>query len=209
MTPRNETSWDEPRKATLTRRQRLLRLLGAACDPRAWLHALKLVNYYNYTHVQPLRQLRIGSDPSISPDACFSNAERIEIGDRARLGSRCHIWAGPRLGRVLIGDDCLLGPEVLITAAGYDYDRGSPVSEQPMTERDVVIGDDVWIGARAIVLAGVRIGSGAVIGAGAVVTRAVPEGAIAAGVPARIVGRRAPVYPAAEVSGAQIEAGAG
>jgi acetyltransferase-like isoleucine patch superfamily enzyme len=189
-----------PRKVALTSRQRFARLVGGVLDPRAWLHLFKLVNYYNYSHVAPLRRIRLGGDPAISPDVSFANPERIEIGDRARLGSRCHIWAGPEKGRVLIGDDCLCGPEVVITAAQYDFNRGSPVTAQPMTESDVVIGDDVWIGARAVILPGVQIGHGCVIGAGAVVTRSLPDGAIAAGAPARVIGRRAPVYPAHEHS---------
>ena len=107
----------------------------------------------------------------------------------------------PTQGRVLIGDDCLCGPEVVITAAQYEFNRGSPVTDQPMAEQDVVIGDDVWIGARAVILPGVCIGHGCVVGAGAVVTRSLPDGAIAAGVPARLIGRRAPVYPAFTPSG--------
>jgi acetyltransferase-like isoleucine patch superfamily enzyme len=184
-----------PRKPMLSRRQRLARLVGGVLDPRAWLHLLRMVNYYNYSHVAPLRRIRLGRDPAISPDVSFANPERIEIGDRVRLGSRCHLWAGPRAGRILIGDDCLCGPDVVITAAQYDFNRGTPVTAQPMTENDVVIGDDVWIGARAVILPGVQIGHGCVVGAGAVVTRSLPDGAIAAGAPARVVGRRAPVYP--------------
>ncbi|MGV1009227.1 MAG: DapH/DapD/GlmU-related protein [Dermatophilaceae bacterium] len=63
--------------------------------------------------------------------------------------------------------------------------------QQPKRERDVIIGNDVWLGARVIVVAGVEIGDGCVVGAGAVVTRSLPQGTIAAGVPARPVGQRA------------------
>lgn len=178
------------RKKTLGRAARVLRGVGALIDPRAWLHLFKVVNYYNYTHVAPLRKISIGASPSISPDAVFSNAERIIIGDRVRIGSRCHIWAGPGCGRIRIGDDVLFGPEVMVTAASYDYNNGSPVTDQPMTERDIEIGNDVWLATRAVILPGARIGNGAVVAAGAVVKGEVPPFAIVAGSPARIVGQR-------------------
>ena len=62
--------------------------------------------------------------------------------------------------------------------------------DQPKLERDVVIGDDVWLGARVIVVAGVEIGDGCIIGASSVVTRSIPAGSIAVGNPARVVGQR-------------------
>ena len=83
-----------------------------------------------------------------------------------------------------------LGPEVTLTAASYRYNDGSPVTEQCMDEDDVRIGNDVWLGARAIVLPELTIGGGAVIGAGALVRNDIPATAIAVGVPARAVGCR-------------------
>jgi acetyltransferase-like isoleucine patch superfamily enzyme len=177
-------------KLRLTRHQRFWRLLKATFDPRAWAHLVKMVNFYNYTHVQPMRKIRIGADPSISPTAAFSNPERIEIGARARIGIRCVIWAGPARGRVVIGDDALLGPEVMITAASYRFSDGQPVSDQASDEADVVIGNDVWLGARVIVLPGSRIGNGAVIGANSVVRGVIPPMSVAVGSPARVVSQR-------------------
>lgn len=179
-----------PRKASPSRVARGFRLLGSILDPRAWMHLFKIVNFFNYSHVAPLRKVRLGSSANISPDALFSNPERIEIGDRVRIGSRCHIWAGPRDGRVVIGDDVLFGPEVMLTAASYNYNAGSPVTEQAMAEADIIIGNDVWLATRAIVLPGARIGDGAIVAAGAVVKGEVPPMAIVAGAPARIVSER-------------------
>lgn len=178
------------RKQALGRTGRLLRLVAGLADPRAWLHLVKMVNYYNYSHVQPLRRLRVGASPSISPDAVFSNADRIEMGDRVRIGSRCHIWAGPGTGRISIGNDVLFGPEVMLTAATYNYNEGSPVTDQTMHEGDISIGNDVWIATRALVLPGSCIGSGAIVAAGAVVKGDVPPMAIVAGSPAKIVSWR-------------------
>lgn len=159
-------------------------------DPRAWFHLLRIVNYYNHSHVMPLRRICLGQSPNISPDAVFANAERIVIGKRVRIGSRCHIWAGPRDGRIRIGDDVLFGPEVMLTASTYDYNSGSPVTDQPMREGDIVIGNDVWLATRAVVLPGAIIGDGAIVAAGAVVKGEVPAMAIVAGAPARVVGQR-------------------
>lgn len=178
------------RKKSLGRAARIIRGVSALFDPRAWLHLVKIVNYYNYSHVAPLREIKLGLSPSISPDAVFSNPERISIGDRVRIGSRCHIWAGPGTGQIRIGNDVLFGPEVMVTAASYDYNHGAPVTDQPMTERDIEIGDDVWLATRAVILPGARIGDGAVVAAGAVVKGEVPPFAIVAGAPARIVGQR-------------------
>ena len=95
----------------------------------------------------------------------------------------------------MIGDDCLFGPEVMITAADYRFNDGSPVTRQKMDEGDIIIGRDVWLGARVVILSGVAIGNGAIVGAGAVVTKSVNAGAIVVGQPARVVGHRAPVFP--------------
>ena len=177
-------------KRRLGRAGKGLRLLGAALDPRAWLHAVRIVNYYNYSHVIPRRAIRTGPGCAISPNASFSNPANISIGARVSIGARCTIWGGPGRGRVVIEDDVLFGPEVLVTAANYRFNDGHPVTRQAMDEADVVIGRDAWLGARVMVMPGVTIGAGSVVGAGAVVTRDLPPLSIAAGVPARVVGTR-------------------
>ena len=84
----------------------------------------------------------------------------------------------------------MLGPEVFITASNYQIEPGTPVMDQPKLECDVVIGDDVWLGARVMVVPGVEIGDGCIVGASSVVTRSIPAGSIAVGNPARIVGQQ-------------------
>jgi len=178
-------------KKRLSRGQRLMRLLGGFLDPRAWAHAIKIVNYYNYSHVQPLRKITLGPAPNISPNAVFANPERISIGARVRIGANCTLWAGPGTGRLILGDDVLFGPDVLVTCANYRFNDGSPVTDQAMDEADVIIGNDVWLGAKVVVLPGAKIGDGAVIAAGAVVRSEIPPYAIAVGMPAKVVGERA------------------
>lgn len=179
-----------PRKKSPGRFSRALRLVGSSLDPRAWFHLFKIVNYYNYSHVAPLRQMRFAGARNVSPDAVFQNPDRIVIGHRVRIGSRCHLWAGPRDGKVIIGDDVLFGPEVMLTAATYRHELGNPVTNQPMSEGDIVIGDNVWLATRAIVLPGTTIGAGSIVAAGAVVKGDFPPMSIIAGAPAKIVSAR-------------------
>lgn len=182
------------RKNQLSKANKALRLIASFLDPRIYLHGIKMLNYWNYSHVQPLRRVTKGRDLAISPDAVFADPDRITIGDRVRIGSRCHIWAGPSTGRIVIGDDVLFGPEVMVTAATYRYNDGTPVTKQLMDEADIIIGRDVWIGVRAVILPGTRIGDGAVIGAGSVVKGEIPAFALAVGSPAKVVGSRTQVF---------------
>lgn len=174
-----------------SRCQRLRRFAAGVLDPRAWAHLLKLVNYYNYTHVRPLRDMVIGPGCGISPTATFAYGERILLGERVVIGENTRLWAGPEHARITIGDDTIIGPNVIITAANYRFDDGAPIHAQLMEAADISIGADVWIGGGAIILAGRKIGRGAVVGADAVVTSDVQEFAIVAGSSSRTIGKRA------------------
>ncbi len=136
----------------------------------------------------------------------------IEVGPRARILLGLRLWIyGPgqirrsqiRIGSstwinrdcaldtrggLAIGDHVSISPEVVVLTA--DHDRDDP--RFPLRHRRVVIEDHVWIGMRALILPGVRIGKGAVVGAGAVVSRDVEPLSIVVGVPARAVGHRSP-----------------
>jgi acetyltransferase-like isoleucine patch superfamily enzyme len=162
----------------------------SVADIRSWLHSLRLLHYFNYSHVRQRRLLTLGESVAIAPNVSFANGQRIEIGAHSHIGARCSIWAGDTSGRIRLGHHALLGPEVMITASNYGIAPGTPVMDQPKIERDVIIGDDVWLGARVIVLPGVEIGDGCVVGAGAIVTRSLPPHSIAVGNPAKVVGSR-------------------
>jgi acetyltransferase-like isoleucine patch superfamily enzyme len=159
-------------------------------DPRSWLHLLRLAHYYNYSHVKPRRSITMGAGVRVAPNASFANGERIEIGAHSHIGAHCSLWAGDSTGRIRLGEYALLGPEVFITASDYQFEPGTPVMNQRKNERDVVIGDDVWLGARVIVVGGVNIGDHCIVGAGSVVTKSLPADSIAVGNPARVVGQR-------------------
>ncbi len=95
------------------------------------------------------------------------------------------------LGEVKIGNDCLLADSVQIYDHSHRFDDNQKlIREQGHEVKPVAIGDNVWIGARSIILSGVHIGSNSVIGAGSVVTKDIPANAIAAGVPAKVIRMR-------------------
>lgn len=129
--------------------------------------------------------VRIGKESALE-DGCRVIAEpRIVIGDHFYANAYCHM-----LGDITIGNDVILGPKVTIWARDHGTAKDVPMRLQPHVAAPIVIGDDVWIGASAVILKGVTIGRGAVVAAGCVVTKDVPEWAIVAGVPARIIKHR-------------------
>ncbi|MEM7005949.1 MAG: acyltransferase [Pseudomonadota bacterium] len=177
-------------KQSKSKAQRFLRLLFSMLDLRAYSHALKVINYNNYSHAQEIKYIKRGPNVRISPTASFANARNIELGEGTRIGAHCSLWAGNGDARIVLGRFALLAPNVMITTSNYRFNEGSPVTEQPMREADIEIGDDVWIGYGAIILPGSRIGDGAIIGAGALVKDEIPPYAIVANAPSPIVGYR-------------------
>ncbi|MEO0378622.1 MAG: acyltransferase [Pseudomonadota bacterium] len=186
----SDTSTPPVYKKDTSRLQRLFRLLIATFDPRAWAHLAKLVNYYNYTNVSEVRKLTCGQNVRISPTTSFANAENIVLGDHCRIGAGASLWAGPGQGKITLGEHCVLAPNVMMTAANYDYNAGSPFNDQPMKEANITVGRDVWLGYGVVVLAGAQIGDGAIIGAGAVARGIIPAGAIVVAAPAQTIGQR-------------------
>lgn len=177
---------------------KLLRAAGSFCDPRSYIHLLRMIHYYGYSHVQPRRQMRMGAGSAMAPSVSLRNGSRIVVGGGCHIGENCYLWAGDSTGRIVMGDCVSLAPGVFITASDYQFVSGVPFRQQPKNERDVRIGDDVWLGAGVVVTAGVTIEDGCIVGAGAVVTKDLPAGSIAVGVPARVVGHRPNQEPSKE-----------
>lgn len=170
--------------------RRLRRILLSTVDVRPWLHLLRMVHFYNYSHVTPLRKASIARTAVLAPNVSLRNGANVRVDEHARIGERCSLWAGKANGIIEVGEHALFGPQVFVTAANYQTRAGTPVMNQPMDEAPVSIGKDVWLGARVVVLPGVTIGDGCVVGAGSVVTRSISAGSIAVGSPARVVRSR-------------------
>ena len=112
----------------------------------------------------------------------------IALGDGANIGFNCEIFSA---SRVTIGADTLLAAYCYVIGGDHDFsDPSAAVLAQGRRSSGVTIGAGAWLGAGAKILDGVTIGDRAIVGAGAVVRDSVADGAIAVGVPARIVGQR-------------------
>lgn len=170
--------------------QRPRRFARSVLDPRTLLHAVRLLHYFHYSHVAEVGKVTLGRDVRTPPNVSFANGERIRIGAGTRIGARSHLWAGSESGRIEIGEDCNLAPLCFVTASNYGTEPGEPIMDQVKRDADVVIGDGVWLGAGAMVMPGVTIGAGTVVAAGSVVTRDLPAGVIAGGVPATVIRER-------------------
>lgn len=119
-----------------------------------------------------------------------SDSARMYIGAYSFIGYGTEIEVSQE---VRIGRGTLIAPGVFITDHNHDTALGRPMFEQPCIPAPVIIGDDVWIGANAVVLPGVTIGDGAVVAAGAVVSRDVAAGSIVGGVPAKWIRDRSAI----------------
>ena len=111
----------------------------------------------------------------------------LEIGGNTYIGEYNNIRAAG--GKIVVGSNCLISQHVSIIASNHQIKREQLISEQGWDEerKDVTIEDDVWIGTNAVILPGISVHKGAVVAAGAIVTKDIPEYAIVAGNPARII----------------------
>jgi serine acetyltransferase len=111
----------------------------------------------------------------------------LVISSGSVINEYCNIRASG--GNIFIGKNTLIAQFVSVIATNHTFKKGQDTKFLPwdQTRKDVVIGDNVWIGAGAIILPGVRIGHGAVVAAGSVVTKDVEPCSIYAGVPAKFI----------------------
>jgi acetyltransferase-like isoleucine patch superfamily enzyme len=112
----------------------------------------------------------------------------IVLGEHTNLGFHCEVFSG---SSVKVGRHGLFAAYVYLVGGGHEFERGDvAVIDQPRASEGITLGDNVWLGTGARVLDGVTLGSNVVVGANGVVTSDLPGGAIAAGVPARVLRTR-------------------
>lgn len=136
--------------------------------------------------VRPLFKY-VGKEVNIEKGVIFGSGKDIEIDDYSGIGINARVQ-----GPLKIGKNVMMGPDVIIYTHNHNFERKDiPMIQQGITEaKEVTIDDDVWIGARAILLPGVHIKKGAIISAGAVVTKDVEAYQIVGGVPAKVIKTR-------------------
>ena len=149
-------------------------------------------SYYLFEHVYWKFSINKKKRCRIHPTSSIRNAHNIYIGNNSHINLNCVLWAG-KVSTITIGDNLLMGPGVQIHASnhGYALNKG-PMTFQSRKDKNISIGNDIWIGSNSIITAGVTIADGIIIRAGSVVTKNFKEkNIIIGGSPAKkIISRR-------------------
>lgn len=151
---------------------------GYLMDMRKWV----------YRKAMYPRLKQHGLNVDIHPSVEIRTPENLTIGDNTNVNHGSEIYAG---GGISIGSGTMLAYEVFVMSDSRTFLGETPLKEQKgRIKQPVEIGDDVWIGARATILPGVKIGDHAIVAAGSVVTKNVNEWEIVGGNPAKVIGKR-------------------
>lgn len=160
-----------------------------------WFNTLRC--YFKYRSiVSPRAEVDVSPLMSIGEGSRISSFSQIKarhgelrLGRKVAVGVGCSFSPGEK--GLIIGDNCLFGPNVVIVSSSYRYDRiDVPVGEQGVNSKGIEIGDNVWIGGGCQILDGAIIGNNVIAAAGSVVTGRIPDNAVIQGNPAREVFRR-------------------
>jgi acetyltransferase-like isoleucine patch superfamily enzyme len=172
----------------------VVRVLQRYLVPRFVVSLYYLVRYRclvsTLNHVQLSSRISFGKGSVVKPFSVIqTQSGRISFGRNCAVSSFDNIAAGAK--DIIIGDHVRIGPNVTILGGSRAFHRRDLlVVEQGSTDKGLNIGNDVLIGAGAVILPGCDIGDGAVIGAGSVVSQQVPAYKVVAGVPAKVIGER-------------------
>ena len=126
--------------------------------PKSTRFAGKISRNLRYKFVKKLFK-KCGRNVNIENGCWYGTGEQIEIGDFSGIGSKCQIYGSVKMGKYI-----MMGPEVLIITRNHNFANTSvPMVKQGYQEtKQVIIEDDVWIGARSVILPGVKIGTGSI-----------------------------------------------
>ena len=164
-----------------TRPRWFIRLLAPLYQHRG-RHAI--IHHSVRMDTPPYRKFWLGDYSVVESFACINNAVGdVIIGNHTRIGLHNTI-----IGPVTIGSHVNLAQGITITALNHNFDDSEKrIDQQGISTKEVVLEDDIWVGANAVILSGVTIGKHAVVAAGAIVTKDVPPHSLVAGVPAKVI----------------------
>jgi acetyltransferase-like isoleucine patch superfamily enzyme len=166
--------------------KKILNLLKWLIKPVAYPLIRKVIYWLDYCSNHVHRENLLAGLKSHGKDCVFqwpiqmTGLEDIELGDNISIASFVHMWGE---GGISIGDRVMIGSHTAISSITHDYNQYYMFNT--LLKGKVIIEDDVWIGAHAVIMPGVTIGKGAVVGAGSVVTKNVEPFTIVTGIPAR------------------------
>jgi len=163
-----------------------------------------------YSGFIKLRLKKCGRRVNLKLSAVIRGHENIVLGDYfnslgvlylyandggyLQVGKNCsvntNVQLGASAGRIIIGDNVMTAPNVVIRAANHGMRKDAVMRFQPHIYGEIIIEDDVWIGSNAVITSGVTLAKGTVVGAGAVVTKSTEPYSIVGGVPAKKIAER-------------------
>lgn len=188
--------------------------------PKSFIRSWKAMKKCIFTGYMKNKFKHIGKNTLLSTDSTYHDTECIQIGDNCSIGNNCiltawkkysythqlftpeilignHCEIGPQshitaINRIVIGNNVLTGPRVLITDNAHGESNIEQLDLAPkyrplFTPGPVIIDDNVWIGEGAMVMPNVHIGKGSIIAANSVVTKDIPPYSIVAGIPAKVI----------------------
>lgn len=159
-------------------------IIGFMIDRIKRLNTIALREYKTFLVKRKINP-RIGH---IGGTTIWNSIEHIHIGDNTYINGAELLTTED--SQIIIGDNCLISYDVVIRTDMHNHDTSKPIIEQGNTSKDIIIGDNVWIGHGVYIMPGVTIGSNSIIGTRAVVTKDIPADSVAVGIPAKVIKRR-------------------
>ncbi len=162
-------------------------MIEALFSPVFWSQSIKRLRYFLHDNVFAIPKLaKLGKGSTISPSATFAYPENIRIGQNCLINHNNRLYAGPD-SHISLANGAMLGPDVFMTTDSFSKSMTESTQAHSGKPGDIVIGENVRVGAHSVILPGVTIGENTAVGAGSVVTKDLPANVIAAGNPAKVM----------------------
>ena len=157
-----------------------MNILKMLVSKTLFVEGARWISYYYYEHVVPIAQIQKGSHVDIHPTVSLRFGENIFLGNNVIIEGQCAVWAS-KGSKIMIGNKSGIAYGTMVVSSNHGFFKSKSYTEQTIQETDVIIEDDVFIGANCVIMYGVTIGKGSVIGAGTVVSKNIPPYSIVAG----------------------------